>query len=81
MTVHRHYLIAVFPLPLLWFAGLSLGGGAVRGRRWLAMLAAAQLILSAGFLHYIHVQGGAPRGDYGVTWRMQAQGPAPPSTP
>lgn len=83
VTIHRHYLIAAFPLPMVWLAGLALapGGGMSRGRRWLLALVITQLVLSAGFLHYIHVRGGAPRGDYGVTWSMQERSPDPMITP
>jgi hypothetical protein len=81
LMLHRHHLLAAFPLPLVWFAGLALAGGGRRARRWLAVLVAANLVLSAGFLHYIHIHGGAPRGDYGVTWRVQTQEPSPPSEP
>ena len=73
--------IAVFPLPLVWFAWIALAGGGRMARWWLAVLVAANLTLSAGFLHYIHVHGGAPRGDYGVTWRMQSQELPPTSRP
>jgi hypothetical protein len=65
----------------VWFAWIALVGGGRRARRWLAVLVVANLALSAGFLHYIHVHGGAPRGDYGVTWRMQDQEPSSTSPP
>ncbi len=81
LTLYRHHLIAVFPLPLVWFAWIALAGGGRKARWWLAVLVAANLALSAGFLHYIHVHGGAPRGDYGVTWRMQSQEIPPTSRP
>jgi hypothetical protein len=81
LTLYRHHLLAAFPLPLVWFSWISLAGGSPRARRWLAVLIVANLVLSAGFLHYIHLHGGAPRGDYGVTWRAQTQEPSPRSDP
>lgn len=76
LTMHRHCLIAVFPLPFVWVAWLSLAGDPRRSRRWLAALVVTQLTLSAGLLHYIHVNGGAPQGDFGLTWSAQEGGTA-----
>ncbi len=81
LTLYRHHLVAAFPLPLVWLAWTALGAGGRRARRWLALLVAANLVLAAGFLHYIHVHGGAPRGDYGVSWEAQATRPSPPPGP
>jgi hypothetical protein len=34
LTLYRHHLIAVFSLPLVWFARIALGGGGRRARTW-----------------------------------------------
>lgn len=75
VLVHRHYLIVTFPFEWLWLAGIGLAGG-VRGRRALAVLWVLQLLLSVALLCYLHVNGGAPGGDYGVSYQRQAHAPA-----
>jgi 4-amino-4-deoxy-L-arabinose transferase-like glycosyltransferase len=85
LTVQRHYLLILFPLTFVWVARLALAGSEDRpaslrrGRAVLAVLCAAQLLLSAGFLDYIHVNRGAVYGDYGVAYGAQDQpGVCPP---
>jgi hypothetical protein len=60
------------------------------GRRLLLAIWAAQLVLAASLLHYLHVNHGAPNGDFGVTHARQRQlgvepkaspGKAPPLPP
>jgi len=68
--VARHYLIVTFPLMFLWLARMGLSDPRV-GRRALLTLAIAQLLTSGAFLSYVHVRGGAPDGDYGVSYRQQ----------
>jgi hypothetical protein len=67
--VHRHYLIVLFPLTYVGLALLALA--APRGRFVLATVCVLQLFLSICFLGYIHVNQGAPRGDYGVAYGAQ----------
>jgi hypothetical protein len=76
IVVHRYYLIITFPLEFLWLAHLALRGGfwsERRGRDLLALSFVLQLLLSASFLGYIHVNGGAPLGDYGVAYSAQGR--------
>lgn len=68
IEVHRHYLLVTFPLEFVGLALLVLRF-APRPRTVLAGLCVLQLGLSATFLHYIHVNGGAPYGDYGRAYR------------
>jgi hypothetical protein len=68
VAIHRYYMIITFPLEFVWLARLGLAGGA---RRALGALVVAQLLVSAAFLYYVHVNDGAPRGDYGTAWRAQ----------
>ena len=77
LPIHRHYMVILFPLPFVWLARLGLGceegdAGAVRlGRTLLLTLFILEALLSAGFLHYIHVNQGAIHGDYGVAYGAQ----------
>src|SRR5579862_1819144 len=65
-SVNPYYLVAwspVFHILAAWVYR--------RRPRWLAVTAVLQLTLSVAFLSYIHWHGGAPGGDYGVTYRVQ----------
>ncbi len=64
-----HYLIVLFPLLQLTLARVALAHP--RGRRWLGGLVAAHALLAAAFLLHVHARGGAPEGDYGVSYRLQ----------
>lgn len=76
---YRHYLIVTFPLMYVWAAFLILRGRelsqrSVRIRRTaLAFLCFLQLATTGLFLSYIHEKGGAPKGDYQYTYRVQKQ--------
>jgi hypothetical protein len=66
-----HYLLVLFPLIHLALARAALAHP--KGRRILAGLIAAQALLAAAFLLQVHVHGGAPGGDYGVSYRSQGR--------
>lgn len=70
IDLYVHYLMAVLPVPFLWLSSGLLELGA-RGRRILVGVVACQLVLSACFLGYIHVNGGSPHGDYGTAYSRQ----------
>jgi hypothetical protein len=80
----RHYMVAIAPIMALWVAQLAAlppDGPNRRSprvpRALLALSCAAQLLVSAALLEYIHrvqVIGGA----YGATWAAQQNGLAPP---
>ncbi len=70
VVVWRHYMLVTFPLEWLSFAALALAY-VRKPRRVLFVLWAAQLALSITFLNYIHVNHGAPGGDYGPTYSSQ----------
>lgn len=63
----RHYLIVTFPLEWLWLSRqvrlATRRADVLLGAVWLC-----ELTIAAGFLYYIHVNHGAPAGDYGVTY-------------
>ncbi len=77
LPIHRHYMVITFPLMFLWLARAALGqsrplaGGLTWGRAFLVGLWVAQLLISAGFLAYIHVNQRPIRGDYGLPYGAQ----------
>ena len=70
VAIMRHYLIVSFPFEFYWIARMACNDG-VRGRKILAILVGAELILSSFFLYYIHVNHGAVSGDYWVGYQFQ----------
>ena len=67
VSMYAHYLIVFGPL-LHVVAAWSLSG-----RRWAVLaLCGLQTFLSACFIVYIHVHGGAPEADYGTAYRAQS---------
>ncbi len=66
VTIYQHYLICAFPFSYV-FVALVLK----RHQRVLTGLLLAQLLVSVGFLWYIHRNGGARDGDYGITYDAQ----------
>ncbi|MEO8874888.1 MAG: hypothetical protein ABI461_04810, partial [Polyangiaceae bacterium] len=71
--IFRHYLLVTFPLEWVSFAYLAFVA-TKRPRALLAVMWCAQLGLSATFLHYIHVNGGAVGADYGPAYSSQNHG-------
>lgn len=69
-AVHTHYLLATFPIQFVWLAQACHRFGKY-GRRLLQVTWVSQFLLSAIFLRYIHVNGGAPKGDFGVSYSRQ----------
>ncbi|MGA3179390.1 MAG: hypothetical protein ABSF38_03495 [Verrucomicrobiota bacterium] len=68
----RHYLVITFPLEWLWWTWIFKEAFPARLMRWMLLgLWGCQLILSIGYLGYIHVNHGAPTGDYGVAYQFQ----------
>jgi hypothetical protein len=72
-SIHRHYMVVLFPLEFLWLARMALcdyakpGRAVWWGRGLLATLWAAQLLISIGFLDYIHVKQRID-GEYGTAY-------------
>ncbi len=77
-SIHRHYMIVLFPLEFLWLARLALACGvpsprSVRlGRVVLLSLWCAQLFLSANMLAYIHIRQNFSGTEYGIPYGAQA---------
>lgn len=74
VRVARHYLLITFPLEWVWISRLSLARPETK--KLLPWLWVLQLFLSALFLHYLHVNDGAPTGDYGYSYRHHIQAQA-----
>lgn len=66
VKVYPHYLIVFSPLVHVAAAWVL-----ARRKLWLWSACALQLFISASFLWFIHERGGAPRGDFGVSYRAQ----------
>lgn len=73
--VQRHYLLVTFPYEFVWLAlVVQFAFGRTRlARAVLTSLCVCQFALAANFLWYIHANGGAPRGDYGVSYGRQLE--------
>ena len=74
LPVNRYYMQMTFPLMFLWLARLALvhrrplAGKLTAGRAVLLGLWAAQLLISASFLSYIHANQRPIRGEYGIPY-------------
>lgn len=74
LNVHRHYLSVATLLPCLWLVRLAFAGAGGRpARLLLAVLVAAQALLSIAMLAHLRETGGAPGfgAEFGVTWEAQ----------
>ncbi|MDB4944207.1 MAG: hypothetical protein JWP97_3741 [Labilithrix sp.] len=67
ISIHRHYMLALFPLPYVWTARVALREPG--GERWLRVLAAGCLVVTVGLLAFVHEHGGAD--GFGKTWAAQ----------
>jgi hypothetical protein len=75
LPIHRHYMIIVYPLEMLWLARLSLQSQWLwSSRRLLGVLCVGQFLLSISFLGYIHVNHGAINADYGLAYSAVHRG-------
>lgn len=65
INIQPHYLIITTPFLFLWPAWV------LRNTTWRLLFLGLNGALSLCFLLYIHGHGGAPKGDYGVTYQEQ----------
>jgi 4-amino-4-deoxy-L-arabinose transferase-like glycosyltransferase len=78
-SIHRHYMIVLFPLEFLWVARLALASGdaparSLRvGRVLLFCLWLAQFLLSANMLGYIHTRQNLSDAEYGIPYGAQCE--------
>lgn len=75
LPMHRHYMVIIYPIELLWFAHLALRASGTEqrprlARSLLATLVAVELLITASFLVYVHHKQDI-HGDYGVAWGSQ----------
>jgi hypothetical protein len=79
-SIHRHYMIVLFPLEFLWVARLALSldhssadaAGSLRlGRTLLVSLCLAQFLLSANMLSFIHLHQNFADTEYGLSYAAQ----------
>jgi len=69
ISIHRHYMLALFPLTFVWTARAALREPG--GERLLLALAGGSLVVSVGILSFLHANGGAD--DFGKTWAAQVR--------
>ncbi len=68
--IERHYMIVTFPLEFVWLCGLALKY-CRKASMLLGTLCVLEFLISINFLNYIHINCGAPQGDYGVAYRCR----------
>lgn len=76
-SIHRHYMIVLFPLEFLWVARLALPSdprprSLHLGRALLLSLCLVQFCLSANMLAYIHSRQNFSGAEYGVPYGAQS---------
>lgn len=74
IRIYRFYLIITFPLLFVWFARFILNHHRENAYKILSAFVIAQILMCFAFLSFIHVNGGAPAGDYGKAYRLQGEG-------
>jgi hypothetical protein len=67
VVIWRHYVTVAFVLPFLFLALAGVRAGRL-GTRLLTLIVIAQVVMSVGYLGYVHAHGGAPGGDYGYAY-------------
>lgn len=70
MCIRRHYMAVTFPLELICLVRMAQPHSAL-GKKLLAVLWTSELIISAGFVGYIHVNHGSILGDYGTAYHTR----------
>jgi hypothetical protein len=69
VVIRRYYLSVTFPFEFLFLSLLFLQIPKV-GRKLLAVIWVAELVISAGFIYFVHVNQGATDGDYGDAYHV-----------
>ena len=68
LTIHPHYLIVAFPFSYIFIAKLV-----YKRKKLMLSIIIAQLIITISFLVFIHINEGAPDGDYCKTYKSQIE--------
>jgi hypothetical protein len=69
ISIHRHYMMAVFPLPYVWTARAALRKPG--GEKWLSAIFAGGLVVTAGVLSFAVANDGAQ--EFGKSWGAQVR--------
>jgi hypothetical protein len=69
ISIHRHYMMALFPLPYVWAARAALRRPG--GEKWLAAIFAGGLAVTAGVLSFVVANDGAR--EFGKSWGAQVR--------
>lgn len=70
VKIRPHYLIIAYPFLFVYVVKLLFSQ-----KKILAILVAVQLFISICFLSFIHLNGGAEKGDYGKAYYLQTETP------
>jgi hypothetical protein len=74
IAIHRHYMLATFPLQYVFAARVALRKP--KGERWLAVLFAGGIVVSMGFLAHVRTTG--ENQEMGKTYATQLREGIPP---
>lgn len=69
VVIRRYYMTVTFPLEFIFLIRMA-SPKSRSGQQLLLALWIAQLIMSAGFVNYIHVNNGSTYGDYGEAYHV-----------
>jgi hypothetical protein len=69
VVIRRYYMTVAFPLEFIFLIQFA-DPRSVFGKRVLALFWVCQLIISANFVGYIHVNQGSTQGDYGPAYHV-----------
>lgn len=72
VMIRRYYMTVTFPFEFIFLARFSDAKSKV-GHRLLCALWFAELLISIGFVYYVHVNEGAIHGDYGAAYHLKPQ--------
>jgi hypothetical protein len=70
VNIRRYYMMVSFPFEQYWISRFALKRD---GKIMLAVLWISQLLISAHFVGYIHVNQGSSKGDYGDAYHVSQQ--------
>jgi 4-amino-4-deoxy-L-arabinose transferase-like glycosyltransferase len=71
VMIRRYYLCVSYPLEFVWLARTA---ELTRRGRWvLGLVWVAQLLISASFVWYVHVNSGSEQGDYGKAYHREME--------
>ncbi|MBI2712427.1 MAG: hypothetical protein HYX41_06185 [Bdellovibrio sp.] len=72
VVIRRYYMTITFPLEFIFLIHLA-RPDTTTGKRLLGALWIAELVISMGFVHYIHQNQGSIQGDYGEAYHLKVK--------